>query len=311
MKYVATRAPIIFAGCVMGLLVLSSISMPASAQAIDRESQKMTVDTGDPSPLDLDGVFAEQNKGGISEGFTLRAELKQSVVAPGQPVTLSLSLLNCSSATLLSAEPYPDPAYLLDVRNAKGERLSRIVEKDQFGYVWPSTNEGCIVFPVAPGESRAREYVVKAYDMSEPGVYQITVAQGVFRLDGEGGAHVVSNTALLTVAANPQVIRAASVGSVPSKNGRIIRPRGADAHPRLIEVRTVLERHGCRLRWYPASAEAAVSAANGTRAAITANSNILVLDGKKVRMWSAAKVVNGQLQAPGDAVSQITARCGR
>lgn len=296
------------------LLVLISINMSANAQATDGgEGAKMTINTSDYSPPDPDVVFAEKNKGLISEGFLLYAELEKPVVAPGQPVVLRLSLMNTTDKNLDLSLGDPEQDYWIDLKNARGERLSDVVDrfvvKDASGFTWPKSSDK-VVLPLEPGKKHTYEYPIsKIFNLSALGEYHITASRKVYRLDGVGYADVVSDTVILTVSDNPQNPQAAVSQSIPCKNEKVTKPINTDTSPQLVEVRPILERQGCSLMWNADKGKVTVTA-RGFSATFQVGSSILVVDDRKMKMSSPAILVNGRLRAPSDAVSQITARCG-
>ncbi|MCL5104626.1 MAG: copper amine oxidase N-terminal domain-containing protein [Armatimonadetes bacterium] len=245
--------------------------------------------------------FREADMGVVSEGFQLTAELAHPVVAPGEPVVMTLTIHNVSQKELVLMESYPEHDYTLNILNAHGDLLQPTKDTSS---VWRNISK-----QVLPGSHIVYNYSLdKVYDLSTAGDYYITAGQKVFRLDGEGYADVVSNTVVLTVTDNPQNAQAATSRSIPSKNERAAKSHDACAKPRLVDVRPILVRQGCSLVWSADKRKATV-VARGFSATIQADSNVMVVAGKKVKMWGPAKLVNGQLRAPGDAVSKITARC--
>jgi hypothetical protein len=237
--------------------------------------------------------------GTVSEGFRARAELPQPVVTVGQLGKLRLTIQNTAAAPLLLAESYPEHDYSLTVTDARGELIAPTADASS---VWKR-----ILRRVEPGEEIADEYdLKKMYDLPGVGDYSIGAKRRVFRLDGEGTADVESNTVVLTVCEDSDTAKASppirGEGSEPGIVAKAFKPTRI---PALVAVRPILERHGFRVTWNPRAQR--LTATKGKLAAtIETGKDAIFLAGAKVELTQPAMLVNGQLCAPGQAISQIT-----
>ena len=247
------------------------------------------------------GTPSEQDRRGLtSGGFQLEAALAQPVVAVGEPITLRLVCRNVTGVPLISWQA----VCWLSLRDSSGNEIPMRLRSEV------EIDVSMTRIAVPPGGESVLEYPVsEMYDLSTVGEYEITANRRVLRLDGEGLADAVSNTVVLTVSDNPQNAQATAAPNLTSENRKTAKSLDASAKPRLVAVRPILQRHGCRLTWDASMGEATVSTANGQRAIIRANSDVLVVGSGEMKMWSPAKVVNGRLHAPGDAISQIVWLC--
>ena len=211
---------------------------------------------------------------------------------------LPLTLYNATQGVLGVSESYPEHDYVLTITDGRGQIIPPIGDASEV-----ARN---ISRWLQPGEQITDEYNLKRmYNLTSPGCYTITATRRVPRLDGEGIAGVSSGEAVLTISADPLLVQTSR--TAPPAACDIERPGASagNAGPRMVAVRPILERHGFRVAWN--SIERMMMASKGRLVAkVEADKDTMVLAGENVKMGQPAKIVNGQLCAPGQAISLIT-----
>ncbi len=246
-----------------------------------------------------------------NQGFALQLELpeasgapsaSQAEAAPQRQVMLRFSLRNVTSEPLVVADAYPEHDYRLTVTDASGQVIVPIGNASAVGRR--------VMLEVGPGEELTADYdFTSMYGPLPDGEYSIVARRYVFRLDGEGTGEVESNPIAIALSRG----RATQIASRPGGGGAPGTTKGAGPQlartPGLLAVRPVLERHGFRVRWD--AAKQTMTASKGkVVATIQAQRNVMMLGRQETRMAKPAKVVKGQLSAPGQAISMITSLAG-
>jgi hypothetical protein len=250
----------------------------------------------------------------VTQGFALRLGLATACgarsvsrpeAAPGARVMLRFlrfALRNVTSEALLVDNAYPEHDYRLTVTDAAGEVIAPTGDASR---VWARG-----VLEVAPGEELTADYdLTRMYGPLPDGEYSIVARRYVPRLDGEGMDQVESNPIAIAVSGG----QTTQIASRPSGGGSSGATKGAGLElargPDLLAARPILERHGFRVAWD--AAKQAMTASKGkVVATIQAHKNVMVLGRQEAPMGKPARIVKGQLSAPGQAISMITSLGG-
>ena len=237
----------------------------------------------------------------VTEGFSLRLEFAGEA-APDPRVMLRFALRNVTSEALLVDDAYPEHDYRLTVTDAAGQVIAPTGDASR---VWARA-----VLEVAPGEELTADYdLTRMYGPLPDGEYSIVARRYVPRLDGEGMDQVESNPIAIAVSGG----QTTQIASRPSGGGSSGATKGAGLElargPDLLAARPILERHGFRVAWD--AAKQAMTASKGkVVATIQAHKNVMVLGRQEAPMGKPARIVKGQLSAPGQAISMITSLGG-
>ncbi len=250
--------------------------------------------------------------GPVTQGFQVHLALAESVSSaetsvptrPSEtPVTLRFALENVTAELLVVMESYPEYHYRLTVTDAFGDALPCTAG--------PFAAQRRMTRVVEPGETIVEDYnLISMYGQLPDGEYTITARRiEVFRLDGEGVDEVESNPIAIVISRGQTTqIASRPGGGGASSTAKRTGPQLA-RRPGLLAARPILERHGFRVRWDAAKQTLAASKGKVV-ATIQAQRNVMMLGRQETRMAKPAKVVKGQLSAPGQAISMITSLGG-
>jgi len=299
MRKVVRAATMALMCTIPALLVIAyayAVVGSTAAATVDRPGLSLRVKPGPDPATRLKLIMGM--RGRESEGFRLDALLVTAVVAPGQRISLRLTLWNVTDAILHFGEGSPEHDFALIVENDQGKQLSP-TKDTSFG--------SALYRDIQPGESLEYLYHVdRMYDLSAIGRYRITASMRVPRLDGEGWTDVVADTVVLTVSEQPQT--GGPSAAIPATERRATastKPPVARVEPRMLAVRPVLEDHGFNVVWRDKE-KTLVATSGDVTATFRAGSNLLVVDDQNINMGRPARLVKGRLEAPVHAISLVT-----
>jgi hypothetical protein len=231
-------------------------------------------------------------RGAVREGFQLLLDLPESPPTAEAPVLLRLGLQNVSDQVLLVAESSPQHDYRLSVATASGETVAPTRD--------PGPIERRVLREVLPGEVLVDQYdLTKMYGVLPDGGYSIVARRCVLRLDGEGTVEIESARIAISVSRG-------QVWQIPSTPAASPAAKVESAsQPPLVAVRAILERHGFQVAW-DANGRALKAAKGSSLAVIAAGSSVMSFAGQDLRMGREARLIEGRLCAPGNAISLLT-----
>jgi hypothetical protein len=194
------------------------------------------------------------------------------------------------------AQTYPEHDYRLTLRNADGDTIPPTRDASEFG--------GRVTLVVQPGEAIVEEYdFTKMYGVFPDGDYSVVARRYVFRLDGEGCSEVESNPMTIAMSGGKVSQELSASGASPAAKVE------SASQPPLVAVRAILERHGFQVAW-DANGRALRAAKGSSLAVIAAGSSVMSFAGQDLRMGREARLIEGRLCAPGNAISLLTASAG-
>jgi hypothetical protein len=264
-----------------------------------------------------------QESGPVMWGFQLSSELTQPVISDegevtypsgatnfaansGAKLAVKLVIKNVSNDILKIVDSYPEHDYQMSVLSPNGEVLKTLRDT--------SAVARRTILSLNPGEVLISYYdLTRMYDLLKSGEYTLIARRKVLRTDGEGFGDLESNTVVLNISdtsvAKKSPSSAIGSGGKSTSSSILARSSNSDEKSFLIPIRPVLERHGFKVAW-EASKRAITATSGKITAKIEADKDILLIGKQFVKMTKPAKLVNGQLCAPGQAISQITAMTG-
>jgi hypothetical protein len=236
------------------------------------------------------------------EGFQLQAQLVEAPVAPGdgesllpyEPI-LRLTFRNATDRTLVVWDTSPEVNYDLTIRSAAGGVVKPLSEL-------PGGIARNMRLNIQPGETLVSDYhLIRVYGVLADGEYTIVARRGVISWEGEGRSYLVDSLPLRVAVSGGRMseLPASTIGS--DAMGKV----PALSESGMLAVRPILERHGFQLVWD--GKKRAMTATKGKLVAVvTAEREAMVLAGQETEIGRPAKIINGQLSAPGQAISLIT-----
>ena len=236
--------------------------------------------------------------GSPAQGLQMGMRVEDSKTAGvGGPVLL-VTLLNVSDRSLTLGTTRPRGDYDIQVTDLKGADVP-FTPAGKEGFVYRHSGSEFHVKRVklAPGEEQFCYIdLAELFVFPGPGRYDIVVSRQVNRLDDMGQGVVESPPFNIEVGYDGA--KGASASGT-SRQGLVA--SGA----RLVPVRSELEKQGYGVGWDSHSGEVTVRKGKALCATFRANSDRIVMAGRQVKMGGLAKLINGQLCAPGDVVSMI------
>lgn len=182
MRYLQST-PLSFVKVILVIVMISSVGWAALAETTKYEDKPNSI----TRPIDC-----TKNKGAISEGFQLSADLENNTITKGDAVKLHLTLKNVSKEIREARKYYPEADYALCIVDPTGKVVTY---ENRFVPVYGAVNN----FLKQNEKIEDTFYVNNVYTFSMEGIYQITAGRKVLTQDGNGYVDVISNTVQLIV----------------------------------------------------------------------------------------------------------------